>query len=55
MRKSQIALGERWKLHFQTSRFQNFSGEVCPLTPIAARAPALAYTPAHFILLTALF
>ena len=27
MHKSQIALGERWKWHFQASRFQNFLGE----------------------------
>ena len=28
MRKSQIALGERWKWHFQVSRFQIFLGEL---------------------------
>ena len=44
MRKSQIALGERWKYHFQASRFQNFK------TPQAAhnsgtRVPPHLYYP----------
>ena len=34
MHKSQIALGERWKWHFQASRFQNFLGEHAQ-TPLA--------------------
>ena len=43
MHKSQIALGERWKWHFQASRF---SGGACPQTPLAARAPG-ARVPPH--------
>jgi len=38
MRKSQIALGERRKWHFQAFRFQNFLGGAYPQTPLAARA-----------------
>ena len=38
MRKSQIALGERWKKHFRASRFQNFMREHAPRPPLAARA-----------------
>ena len=30
MHKSQIALGVRWKWHFQAARFQNFPGEHAP-------------------------
>ena len=41
MHKSQIALGERWKWHFQASRFQNFQ------TPLAARASGARVPPPH--------
>ena len=40
MRKSQIALGERWKWHFQASRFQNFLGEHAPRLPERLAPPA---------------
>ena len=47
MRKSQIALGERWKWQFQASRF---SGGACPHTTLAARA----CSPTYITLATAL-
>ena len=49
MHKSQIALGERWKWHFQASRFQNFLGGACPQTPLAARASSARVPPPTYI------
>jgi len=54
MRKSQIALGERWKQHFQVSRFQIFLGEHAPRPPLWLRPPALACPPTYITLATAL-
>ena len=51
MHKSQIALGERWKWHFQALRFQNFLGEQ---TPLAARASGARVPPTYITLATAL-
>ena len=48
MRKSQIALGKRWKWHFQASRFQNFLGEQLPPhphTPLVPRASGARVSP----------
>ena len=49
MHKSQIALRERWKWHFQASRFQKFLGEQTPLAAHAsgARVPPHLYYPCY--------
>ena len=54
MRKSQIALGERWKWHFQVSRFQIFLGDYAPRSPYWLTPLALACPPTYITLATAL-
>ena len=51
MHKSQIALRQRWKWHFQAS---SFSGGACPQTPLAARASGARVPPIYITLATAL-
>ena len=54
MHKSHIALGERWKQHFQASSFQNFMREHAPRPPQQLAPPALTCPPSYITLATAL-
>ena len=54
MHKSQIALGERWKWHFQASRFQNFLGEHAPDPSSGSRLRRSRAPPTYITLATAL-